>query len=225
MGRRKRPIFEFTILDAIRLAVLPEKHRTSAMAALLITIEIDIPVPVVGARQLAAFLTTTLDDANEMVLDILAEVRRQLDIRMDRADSRLRLKAALAMGSQVSVAERVNKIGPRIFGPSDTWTSIGRVSSKVERPTFNWMHRVNHCLVAGVDASIGADLVTGFVYMAHRGGPCRFGRLPRQVKTIDELCLVLGLHPRLLGTKQVRVDWAHRAFIVAETNRLPWVYP
>jgi len=225
MGRTKREGNEFTILDAIVLSILPKRHRIPAIASALITAGEGFPMPIVEAHRIAALLTETSEEEGKLVDDIVVEVQRQLQIKIKRLDQQRKLKKAVAMGSDVDRATRINRVCRRIFGSPADWVPVGRLSPKIRDPHFDWLHRSQDgMLVAGVLGCVRRvdDLVTGFVYFDRRG-PVRFVQLPSRARSVKELCVFLGLHPRLLDS--TKVDWRRRAFIVAGTNHLPWVYP
>ena len=85
------------------------------------------------------------------------------------------------------------------------------------------MHREpDKTIVAGVDGMVLDELMTGFAFSSKKG-VVKFGRLPAQARSLRELYALLGLRQRLSKNKIVKVDWGHRAFIIAGTNYLPWV--
>jgi len=182
-------------------------------------------MPVVEAHRIAALLTATPEEEDRLVDFVVVEVQRQLQIKINRLDQQRKLKKAIALGSDVDRETRINRVCRRIFGPTPEWESVGQLGPKISDPHFNWLHRSQDgVIVAGVDGWVQRfdDLVTGFVYF-DRCGPVRFSRLPSRARNVEELCVFLGLHPRLLDS--TKVDWRRRAFIVAGTNHLPWVYP
>lgn len=225
MGKQRRDDINLTILDAIWLAVMPRKHRIAAIAAMLITAGNGFPYPVHEAHAVAALLCDTSEEEDTLVDEILGEVRRQTQIKIDRLDRRRKLKKALAMGKELDKPSRINRVCQKIFGDPSLWMPVSRVTPRLNRPYFNWFHRAEDgVIVAGVDGVVSDDLATGFVYY-DRKGPVRFARLPSRARNVKELCLFLGLHPRLLNRRETKVDWGRRAFIVDGSSRLPWVYP
>ena len=225
MGRTKQRETEFTVLDAIRLAIIPKKHRIPAIASLLITSGEGFPLPAIEAQRIASLLVSTAEEESLLIDEVLAEVSRQLQIKISRMDQRRKLKKTLAMGHRVDRATRINRVCQNLFGDPSKWMPVGRVTPKISEPYYTWFHRTSDgVLVASVDGSVFDDLVTGFVYYT-KGCPVRFARLPSRARSIEELYVFLGLHPRLLENRTTKVDWGRRAFIVAGTNHLPWVYP
>jgi len=225
MSRKRRKGTEFTVLDAIRLATIPKKHQVSAIAALLIIDGEDLPMPRSQAQRIASMLVEQPEERAELVGKVIGEVKRQLHLRIDRLDRRRRLRQSRAIGSQLSMPERVNRVARHLFGDPAYWQSVGSLTPRISRPHFNWLHRASDGVLAGgVDGTVcGVDeLITGFVY-SDRGGPVRFARLPVRASSVNELCVLMGLPSRLAAT--TRIDWRRRSFVVAETNHLPWVLP
>jgi len=224
MGRTRRETTSYTILDAIRLAILPEQHRIAAIASMIISDGVGFPLPVVQVKLITRLLSETAEVEEELIRAVLAEIQRQTDIKCRRLDQNWRLRKSLMMGSQLDHRTRINRVCQSLFGDSATWVSVGKVTPKIKDPLYKWLHRTDDgVLVAGVDTILD-DLVTGFVYH-DSGSPVRFARLPTRARNIDALCVFLGLHPRLLGSRTTKVDWGRRAFVIDGINHLPWVYP
>jgi hypothetical protein len=232
MDNRGKRVSGFTVLDAILMAVLPKKHQIAAIAASLIAAGEGFPTPIREANSYVSMLALTSDEEEALVDEILGEVQRQAKIKIDRLDRQRKLKKARAMGSQLDKITRINRVCGRIFGEPTDWVHVGRLSPRVVDPFYSWLHRspdgvlVAGVLVTSLDGWEGKfdDPAAGFVYY-ERGGVTRFARLPTIARDVEELCVLLGLHPRLLDSRLTRVDWRRRAFIVANTNHLPWVYP
>ena len=224
--RRHRRAPETTALDAVRLGILPDKHRTAAVAASMLNSgsyfnEVDHAL-----RGLMSMIADSDVQANQMTADVLVEMERQLKLRAKRGARRRYLKKVTAMGSQVKRGERVNRVCQYLFGNPSRWLPAGPVSSQVAKPFFTWFTRtLDGVLVAGVDVIVGTDLVTGFVFNVKKGSTTRFAKLPSRATNMASLLKVLGLHPRLAMGKAIKVDWMRRAFIIDGTNHLPWVYP
>jgi hypothetical protein len=222
MERPRRNSTELTILDAIRLAVLPKKHQISAIAAFLLT-KGELFSDTV--EEFTSYLTSSEDEANEFITQVMVEVNRQLQIKTLRFADRRKLRKSRAMGSQLDMITRVNRLCSSLFGDPSKWLSVGKVTPRIEQPFFNWLRRTqDNTVVAGIDGLGGGTVVTGFVIRERREGPVRFGRLPMKARSLRDLLLCLGLPPQF-DTQSVKVEWERRAFTVDGTNRLPWIYP
>lgn len=224
MYERRRKAAEFTILDAILVAVLPKGHQISSIAASLIDSGQGFPPPIEEAHTYASYLTETQDEEGKLVNAILIEVQRQLQIKIKRMDAQHKLRKDKSMGSQVAKTTRINRVCTKIFGPPVNWRSASHIFPKITSPQYAWLYRSpDGVLVAGLDWWSHRFLTAGFVYY-NRRGPVRFIKLPSQTQNVKELYVLLGLHPRLLESPVTRVDWSRKAFIVADTGHLPWVY-
>lgn len=225
MGRKHRKELGFTVLDALRLVQLPEKHQVAVVADFLITSDAGLNGYVDGAYAIASLLSDSESGVDRVASAIVHETNRQLRIKTERMAARRRLRDASRMGSQLDPSIRVNRLCRSVFGPADQWVSVVRQTIKIRDPHYLWFHKTSDGVrVAGFDGFIVDELVCGFTFKENTG-PTRFGLLPSKAKNISDLMVHLGLHPKLLSNSDVKVEWCKRAFLVSGNNYLPWVYP
>jgi len=226
MSRRQRQTVELTALDAVRLGILPDKDRVSAIAATMLLSQIYWNSENSPLLTLSKLLTDDQVAADTVVADIAVEMERQLRIRSIRITERKRLRKATAMGSKVGRTRRIQRVCQHLFGDPAKWGFIGPICPRVTSPHFNWFKRMpDGVLVAGVEGLVGSEIKTGFVFNITRGGVTRFAKLPSTARSMESLLRFLGLHPRLTGSDSIKIDWMRRAFVIDGTNHLPWVYP
>ena len=217
---------QFNILDAIRVAVLPKPHLVAAVASYLINDGAGLPTCLKGAHKISKLLTGNDSAETELADLIICEMHRQIQVKSERIRNwKLDQKLAL-MGSQLDRETRINRVCCSAFGSSALWVPVRGVTRRVRSPRFHWLHRdQDGTLVAGFNGLQFDELVCGFVFNVSREDLVRFGLLPTKSRNIGELLALLGLHPRLIGGPNVKVDWNRKAFLVGRSSQLPWTYP
>jgi hypothetical protein len=224
--RRRQRASEPTILDAIRLGILPDRHRIAAIAAAMLNSGHYFTEGKETPHTLVSMIADSDVQAEEMAASVLAEMERQLKLRSKRLAKRRYDKKQSAMGKQLDKDERVNRLCQTLFGDPSKWLPAGPVSPQITKPFFTWFTRApDDVLVAGVEGLAGTELVTGFVFNVKKGSKTRFAKLPSSARNMESLLRFLGLHPRLASSKSIKIDWMRRTFVIDGTNHLPWVYP
>lgn len=225
--RRNRRIVEFTVLNALGLSTLPKPHQIASVASQLLSNGDVWPDVIRGSRQIANLLTDSEESAAILIVDILEEAKRQCSIKIRRTGTRQEIESALASGSQLSREERVRRLCKSLFGDPDQWVPAAGVGSRIKEPQFDWFRRMKDGVLVGgfVGTEVRSnDPVSGFAFF-DRQSPLRYGLLPRRTTSIEDLLSLLGLHPRLIGRSDVKIDWSRRTFVVSNSNHLPWIYP
>jgi len=224
MDKKRQEEIQFGVLDALSVILLPTKHLAAAVASFLLNNGAGLSTCIDGASRISKLLAQSEKDELELYGRIIIELQRQVQVKVARIRRRTQDDKRSLMGSQVERGTRINRVCHSIFGDPVGWQSIKGVGTKASNPYFNWFKRLaDGVVVAGFHSHWVDELAFGFVYK--KSGPVRFGLLPSRSRTVGELLVYLGLHPRLVGGPDVRVDWDRRSFLVAGTNRLPWVYP
>lgn len=224
MNKRRQKEIQFGVLDALSVISLPAEHLAAAIASFLLNNGAGLATCIDGASRVSKLLAQSEEDELELYGRIFVELQRQVQTKVDRIRRRKLADEQSLMGSQVDTGVRINRVGHSIFGDPSAWRPVKGVGIKISHPYFNWFKRFSDgVIVAGFHGHWADDLVFGFVY--RKSGPIRFGLLPSQSRGVKELLVYLGLHPRLVGGADVKIDWGRRSFLVAGVNRLPWVYP
>jgi len=224
MRKQRQEELQFNVLDALRFATLPAPHLAPAIASYLLNNGSGLPTCVENAHRIARIVSTSPGAEGDLADRIIKELQRQVQVKVGRIRRRRNGNDAARLGSQLPIEVRVDRVCQWLFGRPSKWKPARWVSPKLKEASFNWFRRMpDGAVVAGFDGVLVDELVTGFVY--REGGPVRFGLLPSQARNIRELLVHLGLHPRLIGGSNVKVDWGRRAFLVSGTDHLPWIYP
>lgn len=216
------------VLDAMRLAALPEAHRIAALAATYKLMSESEP--------LISLMSEPGPDRDRLRQAVFDESVRQSRVRRARFIAGIRDRSPadvpLPSGpffppSSYSYRSRRGRLGAAVFGNVDNWVSLckGKLDLS-DGVSFDWFKRdASLNVVTGIEilhCEATTDCIPGFAIKSINDLVVRVGPLPERPKGFSHLLLLLGLPMTYLDGRPISLDCVNRTFIVSRTNVLPW---
>lgn len=216
---------QFNVLDALSVASLPEQHLVKALASRVLSDGSGLPQCLENARRVVELLEQDAALQSDLLGRVLDEVKRQVQLRLERMMNRQQARSASLIGSRLGMSVRVQRVCEHVFGDPVVWRSLRRRRLKLRDPIYYWFHRDRSghrlsCFIGGA----GDVSVTGIV-VREQGSESRwFAILPSRAKSIQELIAFVGLGQTLHKDPDADVDWKKALLSTRRIKDLPWTY-